>query len=132
MVKDWRVYKKLKKSTVLREELMEFQNGMLMACNALPMLLKDLRSTFPGQRVELLTARLTQDVVERLFGLLRTNFGPNQRPDSVEAARRLKNLILGENLGLQSRKSNVAMNEALSHQNLDILSLRVSLKKIKI
>lgn len=125
-VGQWRVYKKLKNGPVPRKAQMEFQVGMLMACKALPLLLKDLRNAFPGQKVELLTARLTQDVVERLFGLLRTNFGPNRRPDSVEAARRLKSLVLGDNLGLQSRKSNVAINEALSHQHLDILSLKVS------
>jgi hypothetical protein len=125
-VNSWRVYKKTKKKIVLRDKLLDFQKGMLMACKALPLLLNDLRAKFPGQKVEILTSRLTQDVVERLFGLLRTNFGPNQRPDSLEAARRLKILILGYNVGLHSRKSNVAMNEALRHQDLDILSLRVN------
>lgn len=122
----WRIYTKKKN---IRKALLEFQKGMMMACRALPMLLKDLRLKFPGQKVDMLTTRLSQDVVERLFGLLRTLFGPNQRPDAVEAARRLKSLILGNNLGLSSRKSNVRIDEALAKNALNILATRVSINK---
>lgn len=122
-VGSWRIYTKKKN---VRKELMEFQKGMMMACRALPMLLRDLKNEFPDQKVEMITVRMTQDVVERLFGLLRTLFGPNQRPDSVEAARRLKSLILGNNLGLSSRKSNVRIEEALAKNALNILAMRVS------
>jgi hypothetical protein len=119
----WRIH--TKKHNV-RKELMEFQKGIMMACKALPMLLEDLKQEFPGQRVSMLTSRITQDVVERLFGLLRTLFGANQRPDSVEAARRLKSLILGNSLGLGSRKSNVRVEPDLAENALNILALRVS------
>lgn len=90
------------------------------------MLLRDLVQAFPDKKVVLLTARITQDVVERLFGLLRTLFGPNQRPDSVEAARRLKSLILGNTLGMSSKKSNVRLDEELAKNTLNILAMRVS------
>lgn len=123
-VGSWRVYTKKKN---LRTELLAFQTGIMMACRALPMLLRDLLQAFPDKKVVLLTARLTQDVVERFFGLLRTLFGPNQRPDSVEAARRLKSLILGNNLGMSSKKSNVRLDEELARNTLNILAMRVNI-----
>jgi hypothetical protein len=120
----WRI---MTKKQNVRKELMEFQKGIMMACLALPMLFSDFTSEFPGQRVSIFTSRMTQDVVERLFGLLRTLYGPNQRPDSVEAARRLKSLILGNHLGLTSTKSNVRLaEEGLATKTLNFLAMRVS------
>lgn len=119
----WRVYTKKKN---IRNALMEFQKGIMMGCMALPMLFKDIQQEFPGQKVHMLTSRMTQDVVERLFGLWRTLFGPNQRPDAVEGARRLKSLILGNNLGLSSSKCNVKLDEALAKNALNILAMKVS------
>lgn len=118
----WRIYTK---KGNLRKVLLPFQKGMMMACRALPMLLEDFQNEFPGKNVDMITSRMTQDVVERLFGLLRTLFGSNQRPDSVEAARRLKSLILGSNLGQTSKKSNVRIEESLASVALNILALRV-------
>lgn len=118
----WRVYTKDSK---LRNRLLVFQKGIRMACRGLQMLYRELQSIFPGQNVEILTTCLTQDVVERLFGLFRTLFGANQRPDSVEGGRRLKSLIIGDCTGLVSKKSNVGFGVALEKISLNILSLRV-------
>ncbi|KAL1489510.1 hypothetical protein ABEB36_013468 [Hypothenemus hampei] len=92
-----------------RQQMLPFQNGILMSNNALKMLLLDLQRRFDIQYI--LSRRLNQDVLENFFGIIRAKGGLHDHPNALEFKYRLRSYIMGRNEGAYSEFSNVEVDD---------------------
>lgn len=87
-----------------KEALIPFQRGLLQDINALRMLHQHISKKYSVPYI--LTERLNQDCLERLFGLLRAKGGGlNDHPTPVQLHYRLKKCIMGRAIESQRLKS---------------------------
>ncbi|XP_039968287.1 uncharacterized protein LOC120780084 [Bactrocera tryoni] len=88
--------------------LLPFQKDILQSNNALKLLLDDLRQQYKINYV--LNYRLNQDVLENLFGVIRSKGGLHDHPDRQEFKYRLRSYILGHNEGTFTEEGNVEVD----------------------
>lgn len=98
-----------------RQNMLPFQEGIVMGCRALPILHKFLTETFPDTKIEICTTHLNQDCLEQLFALIRMLGGHIGNPTPPEVTRRLRNVLLGNQpeLVLDRRAVNVAVEQSV-------------------
>ena len=76
-----------------KKSLLPFQKGWIVSINAAIELVDKLRLKYDA--MFLLTARVNQDCLECLFGIIRFIGGPNAHPGCVEFKNRLRLFLLG-------------------------------------
>lgn len=77
-----------------KKSLEYFQKGILMSNKALIMLYDYMREMYGMKYI--LTCRLNQDIVENLFGTMRSKGGLDDRPTPKQFKYRLRKYILGK------------------------------------
>lgn len=76
-----------------KRSLEYFQKGIIMSNKALIMLYDYLKERYGMQYI--LTYRLNQDILENLFGALRSKGGLDDRPTPKQFKYRLRKYVLG-------------------------------------
>jgi len=102
-----------KMRVVGKKDTLPFQDGIVMSCHALPLLHLELEGLLPGQKIEIFTYNLNQDVLEQLFSLMRISSGPRTNPSPIDFKRRLRKVLLGRNpqILLQDKRLNVMIDK---------------------
>lgn len=93
-----------------KNDLLPFQRGLLLSCNALPQLHRFVSNKFPDDDTNILTYHLSQDVLELLFGMWRIAGRTHTNPDAVNLKRRVRKTLLGRNPELLLGETSVALN----------------------
>lgn len=100
-----------------------------MTNTALPLLFQDLQRKF--QLSYVLTYRLNQDALEHFFGVIRAKGGLHDHPDALEFKYRMRDYIIGKNMGDLPVNANVVEDSTPDMQGLSEELLTSSLQKIK-
>uniref|UniRef100_A0A1B0D942 Uncharacterized protein n=1 Tax=Phlebotomus papatasi TaxID=29031 RepID=A0A1B0D942_PHLPP len=95
-----------------RKTKLPFQNGIIMFSNALPLLYQSVRKTHNVQYI--LTSRLSQDVLEHFFSVVRSIGGLHDHPHALEFKYRFRRLLISSNTESMSRERNVLPDKGCS------------------
>ena len=87
-----------------------WQQGILMCCNAIKPLLKELQREYEDVKY-ILTYYINQDALEQTFSILRSMGGAYSDFGALEFLRRIRNLILGAGSDIIIEKCNVQPTE---------------------
>lgn len=90
-----------------KKSLLPFQKGIIISMDSLEGLLKDQKQ-FGLQYV--MTTRLTQDILERLFSQIRRAEHLCDHPTASEVISRLKKILLANKMPKPSTKTNIQTN----------------------
>ena len=82
-----------KKERILLKSMQVWQHGLVKLCNGIQMMFKDLQSKY--QIEDMKTAKVNQDALENLFGVLAFMSGNGRNFGALDFRRLLRNYILG-------------------------------------